>query len=97
MAAARWSRSPKLAPDIDPGVRLLAEGSEDFIGHLPSNAPALNNGDTVVFGPSGGTMVTYKIEAVRYVAEYSLVESDPTSIDRYAVYGRTDYIVSVVP
>ena len=80
---------------LDPGVRLIAEGSGALIGHLPQYAPVLSTNDEVVYGPAGGTAVTYKIEKVRYVTEYSIV-GNPEAVDRYSVYGRTDLIVSVV-
>ena len=76
------------------GVRLLVEGSEELIGHLPNSTPSLNMGDEVIYGPAGGTLVTYTVEKVRYVAEYSLVDTEAQD-DRYTVYGHTDLIVSV--
>ena len=76
-------------------VRLLVEGSEELIGNLPNSTTALNVGDEVVYGPLGEAGVTYKIEKVRFVAEYGNV-GDPGAT-RYSVYGRTDLIVSEVP
>jgi len=82
---------------IDPGVRLVAEVGGTFIGHLPQSAATLCPDDQVVYGPMGGSTVTYKVERVQYVAEYSNAPVDPSTVDRYSVYGRTDLIVSVVP
>ena len=76
---------------IDPGVRLVAEGSGDFIGLLPATASTRQKNDEVVYGA-----VTYKIESIQYVAEYSTV-GNPEAPDLYDVHGRTDLIVSVVP
>lgn len=80
--------------DINPGVRLLEEGSGDLIGLLPPSAAGLSKNDEVVYGPSGEAGVTYKIEKVRFVSEYGNV-GDPGAT-RYTVYGRTDLIVSEV-
>jgi len=82
---------------VSPSVRLIAEGSGDLIGHLPNDAPALATDDEVLYEhTSGSPAVTYKIEKVLYVAEYANV-TNPVAPDSYSVYGRTDYIVSVVP
>ena len=79
---------------INPGSRLLTEGTEVLIGHLLNNTPALNKNDEVWYGPVGGSPIKYKVELVRYVVEYS-IEGNPESPDLYSVYGRTDYIVSI--
>lgn len=79
-----------------PGYRLLAEGSEVLIGFLPNNTPALNKNDEVVYGSAGGPSITYKVEKVRFVAEYMIIGTQEAP-DSYSVYGRTDLIVSVVP
>jgi len=84
-----------MAPDVDPGVRLIAEGSGDLIGLLPGDACSLAPNDEVVYGLVGEAAVTYKVEKVQYVAEHTSV-SDPPNPDRYSVYGMTDLIVSVV-
>lgn len=78
---------------LDPGVRLVDEATGDVIGYLPVSAPTLSADDEIVYTEVGGGSVTYKIEKVRYVAEYSTVVM-PDSLDRYTCYGRTDYIVS---
>jgi hypothetical protein len=80
---------------LDPSVRLLAEGSEEFIGQLPLGTSGLSIDDEIVYGPSGGPSVTYKIEKIRYVVEYDVVPNAQAP-DSYSSYGRTDLIVSVV-
>ena len=81
---------------IQPSVRLIAEVSGDLIGHLPRSAGHLKEDAEVDYGEAGQTPVTYKVEKVRYVAEYTNT-GHPEALDRYSVYGRTDLIVSVVP
>ena len=79
---------------INPGVRLVAEGSGDFILDLPNAAPSLAVNDEVVTTPDGGSPTTYKIEKVRYVVDYSTHEGTglpPTQ----NVVGRTELVVSV--
>lgn len=83
-----------MAPDVDPGVRLIAEGSGDLIGLLPWDACSLSPDTEVVYGAPDDDVVTYKIEKVRYVTEHRIGENPG---DTYSVYGRTDLIVSVVP
>ena len=81
--------------DINPGVRLLEEGSGDLIGLLPGSVHLAMN-DQVEYGPSDGVRVLYKVEKVRYVCEY-FVTGNPVSPDAHSVYGRIDVYVSVVP
>ena len=80
---------------LQPGVELLAEGTEDHIGFLPPDAPALNPDDEVVYQVNGDAAVVYKIEKVRYTAVAT--NTPTTGPSRYSVYGKTDYLVSVVP
>ena len=80
---------------ITSGYRLLAEGSETLIGHLPNNVPSLNEGNEIVYGPAGGPSVAYVIEKIRYVVEYEVVGNEEAP-DAYSVYGMTDLIVSEV-
>lgn len=82
-------------PHVSPGVRLIAEGSETLIGSLPNDAPKLSKNDEVVYGKSESSLITYKIQKVRYVAEYSNT-TNPGIPNSYSVYGRLDLIVSVV-
>ncbi len=81
---------------FNPSVRLLAEGSEDLIAELPASGPSLNKADNIVLTLDGSAAVTYKIEESRYVCEGAtrVIAGLP---DRYNVYCRLDYIVSVVP
>ena len=72
---------------------LLAEGSEDVIGTLPLSAPPLAQDDEIVYGPVDGVMVAYKVENVRYTAQYEYHEVTGGA-QMYSCYGRTDYIVS---
>ncbi len=76
---------------VDVGVRLVAEVSGDLIGHLPQSAVSLQIDTEVDYDG-----VTYKVEKVRYVTESSTRVFPPDG-NLYSVYGRTDYIVSVVP
>jgi len=78
---------------IEPAVRLIEEGSGIIIGILPLSMPSLNEGDEIVYGMVGEEPVTYKIEKVRFVCEYTNVTPE-TGPDRYSVYGRIDLIVS---
>ena len=80
---------------INPGYRLVMEGTGVVIGHLPNNTPSLNRDDEIDFGPAGGATVTYKVEQVRYIVEYNVV-GHPSAPDSYSAYGRTDLVVSVV-
>ncbi len=80
---------------LQPSVRLVAEGSGDFIGDLPQSASTRQANDEIVYTEVGGATVTYKIERVQFVCEWTMV-SNPEAADRYSVYGRTDLIVSVV-
>ncbi len=77
-----------------PGIRLVAEGSGDLIGRLPSDAGVLGVNSEVVYTEIGGASVTYKVEKVVYYAEYDTT-SNPEAPDSYSVYGRTDLIVSI--
>jgi len=76
-------------------MRLLEEDTGDLIAELPSNAPILSANDEIILWEVGEDAITYKVEKVQYNVEYSnlAVPALPTS---YSVYGRTDYIVSVV-
>ncbi len=79
---------------IDPGTRLISEDTGELIALLPSDSPA--HIDEVVLSGNGDPAVTYIVEKVRYVCEYSNL-STPGVLDTYEVHGRTDLIVSVVP
>ena len=79
---------------MQPEVRLVEEGSGDVVGHLPLSSPSLAQGDEILWASNGDTR-TYKIEKVQYCAEQTEI-NNPDDGTRYAVYGRTDYIVSEV-
>jgi len=81
---------------INPGVRVLAEGTETLIAELPINAPSLAANDSIIISEVGSSAISYKIEAVRYYVEFSNLII-PELPDSYSVYGRTDLIVSVIP
>jgi len=81
---------------LDAGFRLVAEGSGDVIVQLPLSAPVLATDDEIVLSEDGGAATTYKVEKVQYVADYT-DRSTPSLPDVHSIYGRVDYIVSVVP
>ena len=80
---------------INPGVRLVAEGSGDLIAEIPDSAYSLVPDAEVVLTENEGSPTVYKVEKQRYYADINthIVAGQPDSI---STYGRTDLIVSVV-
>ena len=79
---------------VQPGVELVAEGTEDHIGFLPSDAPVFSTDDEIMYRVNGDAWVCYKIEKVRYTAEAANIAT--TGPSRYSVYGNIKYYVSII-
>ena len=80
--------------DIDPGVWLIMEGTEEIIARLPNDVPA--HVDEIVLSIDGGPEVTYKVEKVVAVCTY-LNTATPGLPDTSEAHGRTNLLVSIVP